>query len=66
MLSDALMIVTGVYAVNNFGDVIHGTFCLKGISVIVLGIAVVALFLFIDWRALLQRKQLAFNFRIWK
>jgi len=27
---------------------------------------VVALFLFIDWRALLQRKQFTFNFKIWR
>lgn len=60
------MIVTGMYAVGDLKDIVHGTFCLKGIAVIVCGLTVVAAFLFIDWRALLQRKQLNLNFKIWK
>jgi hypothetical protein len=32
----------------------------------VLGLAIVGGFLFIDWFALLERKKLEFNFRIWK
>jgi hypothetical protein len=33
---------------------------------LVLGCVVIAGFLFLDWRALLQRKKFTFNFRIWK
>ena len=65
-LSDALMIVTGNYAAGNLKDVVHGTFSSKGILAIVLGLVVVAVFLFIDWRALLQRKRFTFNLKIWK
>jgi hypothetical protein len=44
----------------------QGTYSPKGIVTLVLGCAVLAGFLFLDWRALLQRKKFTFNFRIWK
>jgi hypothetical protein len=33
---------------------------------LVLGSVVLAGFLFLDWRALLERKKFTFNFKIWK
>jgi hypothetical protein len=45
-LCDALMIVTAKYAAGNLRDVVHGTFSSKGILAIVLGLVVVAVFLF--------------------
>ena len=65
-LSDALMIFTGLYAAANFKGLMHGTYSPKAIAALVLGWAVLAGFLFLDWRALLQRKKFTFNFRIWK
>ena len=65
-ISDATMIFAGRYAVGSWSDVVDGTFSAKGISVMVLGLAIVGGFLFIDWFALLERKKLEFNFRIWK
>ena len=60
------MIFTGLYAAANFKDLVHGTLSPKGIVTLVLGCVVLAGFLFLDWRALLQRKKFKFNFRIWK
>jgi membrane protein YqaA with SNARE-associated domain len=65
-LSDAVMIFTGLYAAANFKGLMHGTYSPKGIVTLVLGCVVLAGFLFLDWRALLERKKLTFNFRIWK
>jgi len=65
-LSNAVMIFTGLYAAANFKGLIHGTYSPKAIAALVLGCAVLAGFLFLDWRALLQRKKFTFNFRIWK
>jgi len=65
-LSDAVMIFTGLYAAANFKDLVHGSYSPKAIVTISLGVVVIGGFLFLDWRALLQRKKLAFNFRIWK
>ena len=65
-ISDAAMIFAGRYAVGSWSDVVDGTFSAKGISLMVLGLAIIGGFLFIDWFALLERKKLQFNFRIWK
>ncbi len=63
LLSDAVMIFTGRYAVGNLQE---GVFSVKGIVFILLGLVIVGAFLFIDWRTLLQKKKLTFHFRIWK
>ena len=65
-LSDALMIFTGDYAATNFHDLVHGTFSPKGIVIAVVGLVIIGAFLFLDWRALLQKKKFRFNFKIWK
>jgi hypothetical protein len=60
------MIFTGLYAAANFKGLIHGTYSPKAIVTLVLGCAVLAGFLFLDWRALLEQKKFTSNFRIWK
>ena len=65
-LSNAVMIFTGLYAAANYKNLVPGTLSPKGIVMLVLGCVVIAGFLFLDWRALLQRKKFTFNFRIWK
>jgi membrane protein YqaA with SNARE-associated domain len=65
-LSDAIMIFTGLYAANNFKDLVNGSYSPKAIVMLALGLVVVAGFLFLNWRELLQRKKFKFNFRIWK
>jgi membrane protein DedA with SNARE-associated domain len=65
-LSDAVMIFTGLYAATNYQNLMQGTYSPKGIVTLVVGCAVLAGFLFLDWRALLERKKFTFNFRIWK
>ena len=66
LLSDAIMIFTGLYAANNLKDLVHGSYSPKAIVTLALGFVVIAGFLFLDWRTLLQRKKFKFNFRIWK
>jgi membrane protein DedA with SNARE-associated domain len=65
-LSDALMLFTGLYAAANFKDLAHGILSPKGILTAVFGLVVIGGFLFLDWRALLQKKKFRLNFRIWK
>jgi membrane protein YqaA with SNARE-associated domain len=65
-LSDAVMVFSGLYAAANFKDLVHGSYSLKAIVTLVVGVVVIGGFLFLDWRALLQRKKFKFNFRIWK
>ena len=66
MVSDAVMIFTGRYAFQNFTGIVQGTFSAKGIITLVITLVVTAACLFVDWRTLLEKKQLKFNFRIWK
>lgn len=65
-ISDAAMIFAGSYAVGSLGEVMDNTFSLKGISLMVIGLAIIGGFLFVDWFALLKRKTLRLNFSIWK
>jgi membrane protein YqaA with SNARE-associated domain len=65
-LSDAIMIFTGLYAANNFKNIVNGIYSPKAIVMLALGFVVIAGFLFLNWRELLQQKKFTFNFRIWK
>ena len=65
-LSDAVMIFTGLYAATNYKNLAHGSSSPKAIAALVVGCVVIAGFLFLNWRTLLQRKKFTFNFRIWK
>jgi membrane protein YqaA with SNARE-associated domain len=65
-VSDAVMLFFGRYAIQNSTDLVYGSFSWKGIIIIVAGLAVLAAFLFLDWRVLLEKKQLRVNFNIWK
>jgi membrane protein YqaA with SNARE-associated domain len=65
-VSDAVMLFTGRYTIHNSVDLVHGTFSWRGITSIAVGLVVVAAFLFLDWREMLEKKKIAFNFRIWK
>ena len=64
--SDAVMLFTGRHAIQDSVDLISGTFSLKGIVTIVFGLVILAAFLFLDWRVLLEKKKLRLNFSIWK
>jgi membrane protein YqaA with SNARE-associated domain len=65
-VSDAVLIFTGRYAVRNLTGLVQGALSAKGILIIVATLVVTGGFLFVDWRALLEKKQFKFNFKIWK
>lgn len=58
-----MTILAGRYAVQNL---VHSTFSVKGIVIIVFSLVIIGSFLFVDWRMLLQKKKVQFNFKIWK
>ena len=66
LLSDGLMIGMGNHLSSNGGDLLHNLFSPKGILTMIFGLAVIGALLFIDWRTLLQKKTLKFDFKIWK
>lgn len=65
-ISDAVMLFSGRYAITNSVDLVYGAFSWKGLITIVTGVVILAAFLFVDWRRLLEEKQLRLEFRIWK
>ncbi len=64
--SDAVMLLGSVYALHRTirspGDLVSA----KGIITIVVGLILIGLFLFLDWRVLLERRQWRLNFHIWR
>jgi membrane protein DedA with SNARE-associated domain len=65
-ISDAVMVFTGDYVANNFNDILHGLLTWKVLLGTLIGLLLICLFLFIDWRKLLQEKKFRLSFNIWK
>ncbi len=63
--SDMMMVFTGQYVVNNAKMIAQGFFTWQNVLSTCLGIVIICVFLFIDWRILIQRRKLRLNFHIW-
>jgi len=66
LVSDTIAVVMGKYAAENTGDIFHGMLSWKSVTGLVAGLLLILCMLFIDWRTLIQQKQLQFKFKIWK
>ncbi len=64
--SDMIMVITGDYFAKNAVAISNGFVNWKTISGSLIGILIIAIFLFIDWRSVLQEKKFKLNFSIWK
>jgi membrane protein DedA with SNARE-associated domain len=65
-LSDALMVLTGDYVAKNISSITSGLLSWQSLVGTIGGIIIVGLFLFTDWRTLLQEKKFRLSFHIWK
>jgi membrane protein YqaA with SNARE-associated domain len=65
-LSDMVMVFSGDYVANNTASFLKGFLTWKSLSGIFLGVFILSMLLFIDWRKLLIEKKISFNFRILK
>lgn len=65
-MSDALMVITGDYVVNNVESISRTMLSWKTLLGTILGIVLICIFLFIDWRKLLIEKKFRIHFKIWK
>ena len=61
-----LPVVGGQKAIRSVGDIFKGQGDPKGIAVAIAGFLLISAVLFIDWRKLLQRKRLSFDFHIFR
>lgn len=65
-ISDALMVFAGDYFARNAEHIASGMLSWESILGSTLGLTLILLFLFIDWRTLLQEKTFRLRFNIWK
>ena len=65
-ISDAVMVFAGDYVATNVDSIIHGLLSTNVLVGTIIGLLLICLFLFTDWRKLLQEKKFSINFSIWK
>lgn len=66
LINDGLLVFSGKYASANLSDLLHGEANWKTLIVLIAGLVVIAAFVFVDWRSLLEHKKLRFRFKILK
>ena len=65
-ISDSIAVFTGKYAAENTDNLLHGLLSWKSISGFLIGLLLIFSLVFLDWRALIQKKKFSFRFDIWK
>ena len=66
LITDGVLVFSGKYASANLSGLLHGEENWKSVITLVIGLLVIAVFLFVDWRQLLEHKKLRFRFKILK
>jgi membrane protein YqaA with SNARE-associated domain len=66
LINDGVLVFSGKYASTNLSDLVHGEANWKTLLTLLAGLIVIAGFVFVDWRRLLEHKQLRFRFKILK
>ena len=66
LIGDGILIVSGKYTVSSAQDLFKGSWDLKSILLMALGLFLVLGLLFVDWRTLLSKKKIKMKWNIWK
>ncbi|MFL6588684.1 MAG: hypothetical protein ACJ8M4_00780 [Chthoniobacterales bacterium] len=66
LITDGTLVFSGKYASANLTALLHGQANWKTVVTLTAGLVVIGIFLFIDWRQLLEHKKLRFRFNILK
>jgi membrane protein YqaA with SNARE-associated domain len=66
LIGDGFLLVSGRYVINNIGDLYKGSLEPKNLLLMAIGLAVMLVVLFLDWRELLENKQLHFKLAFWR
>jgi len=64
--SDAIMVFAGDYVAHNIDSILQGLLSWKILIGTFAGLLLICLFLFTNWRKLLQEKKFTLSFNIWK
>lgn len=65
-ISDAIMLFSGRYAVDAALHPGAGVWSGKNIIAMIVGLFLIAAFLFVDWRLVLEKHKIRINFHIWR
>lgn len=66
LISDMVAVLLGKYAAENASSLTEGMVSWKTITGLVVGLILIFVLLFVDWRTLLEKKKLVLKFRIIK
>lgn len=66
LITDGVLVFSGKYASANLSQLLHGQANWKSFATLGAGMLIIGIFLFIDWRQLLQHKKVRFRFKILK
>jgi membrane protein YqaA with SNARE-associated domain len=66
LITDGVLVFSGKYASANLSNLLHGQANWNTVLTLIAGLLVISLFLFVDWRSLLEHAKLRFQFKILK
>lgn len=66
LITNTFALHVGVYAKETIDTIIHNTFSWQSIMSIILSFILLFALFFVDWRALIQKKKLVIDFKIFK
>jgi membrane protein DedA with SNARE-associated domain len=64
--SDSVTVHLGEYASKHAQNIMEQALSWKSIASLMLGLLLICVLLFVDWRVLIQKKKLSLKFKIWK
>ncbi|MBC7465193.1 MAG: hypothetical protein H7256_04320 [Bdellovibrio sp.] len=65
LIGDGLLLVSGRYAIDHFSDFYKDSLNAKNIFLMLFAFLFVTLFLFVNWRELLENKKIRFKWKFW-
>ena len=65
-ISDSIAVIIGKYAVENSQQLLSGMISWKTITGLILGLILIIIFLWIDWRYFFRERKIKLRFNIWK
>ncbi|MEY2490016.1 MAG: hypothetical protein QOC70_1958 [Verrucomicrobiota bacterium] len=66
LITDGVLVFSGKYATANISELLHGQASWKTLITLIAGLIVIGAFLFVDWRSLLEKRRIRFQFKILK
>ena len=65
-VSYTVLAVTSQYLIQNFGDIYKGSLSAEKVITTALGFIILLVFIFLDWKELVQNRRIKLNLKVWK